>query len=87
MHDSTDATQTRRLVTPEGDRVGTVERIRDGEIYVRPDPDLLAGYGSWLCGSWEDGAPFRLDDAAVAGIDGDAIVLRERESDSPLPRP
>lgn len=63
------------LVTPGGDTVGVIERIDAGKAYVCPTPGLLTGYGSWICGTLGDGRSFQLDEAAVAEIECDCVVV------------
>lgn len=63
------------LVTRSGDIVGVVDTIDEGTAYVRPNPGLLSGYGSWLAGPVQECSPFRLDDSAVAAIDSDRVVI------------
>lgn len=71
----------KRLVTPSGDVVGVLERIEDEQIYVCPDPDLLTGYGSWICGTIQNVRSFRLDEGSVAEIDSDRVVLEQERSE------
>lgn len=63
------------LVTPRGDIVGVLDRMDGETAYVRPNEDLLAGYGSWIGGSIHDVESFRLDEGSIAKIASDRIVL------------
>lgn len=72
------------LVTPDGRTVGTVEAIRGGDVLVRPMPGSLAGVGSWITGTWDDG-PYTLDDGTVVRVTGDVVVI-DVEGGDPTPR-
>lgn len=49
------------LVTPDGDVVGSLVRVRGGDAYVEPIPGLLEGLGSWLTGTWDECEAFPLN--------------------------
>lgn len=66
----------KRIVTGDGELVGFVARVRDGEAFVSPAPPLLAGYGSWLSCPWEKCEPFHLDGRQVSAVTDDAIILK-----------
>lgn len=72
-----------RVVTPRGEIVGRVERVRDGDAYIAPPPGLLDGIGSWVAGPWSARGPFRLDRARVAAVEEDEIVLKPATTDPP----
>lgn len=70
------------IVTPHGDTLGVLDRVDAGNAYVRPNPGLLAGYGSWITGPMRDVESFRLNEESVAKIDSDRVVIKE---DTTLP--
>lgn len=63
------------LVTARGDVVGVLDRVDGGIAYVCPKPGLLTGYGSWICGPLGDRESFELDEALVAKVDSDCVVI------------
>lgn len=65
------------LVTPYGDVVGVLDRIDAETAYVRPNPGLLSGYGSWIAGSIGDVESFRLDEESVAEVTNDCVVIAQ----------
>lgn len=75
----------KHVVTPDGDVVGEVVRTEDGTAYVRPQPELVAGYGSRLTGCWDESDVFALDESAVATRAEDHIRIKPAgRSDSGL---
>lgn len=71
-NDSADA--GKMVVTPQGIPIGVVERVHAGDIYVRPIPGLLKGFGSWLTGHWNDDQ-FPLNEKMIDRITDDKIIL------------
>ena len=65
----------KRVVTSEGDVIGLVERIEDGEAYVRPKRGILGGCGSWITDPKTAVETFPLDRRVVAEITDTEIHL------------
>lgn len=74
----------KQVVTPDGDVVGAVVRVREGNADVRPKPGLLQGCGSWLTGSWDEVDLFRLDSRTVDRITDEQVILDPAERDPPI---
>ncbi|MFW5948148.1 MAG: hypothetical protein ACOCSD_00935 [Halolamina sp.] len=53
------------VLTQDGDVVGEVVRTSNGTAWIRPRPELVAGYGSRLTSCWDPAALFELDESAV----------------------
>lgn len=67
----------KQVVTPGGDVIGSVVRVRGGDAYVAPTPGLLEGCGSWLTGTWDGCDAFALDPECVDAVLADRIVLSD----------
>ncbi|MFO7926471.1 MAG: hypothetical protein ACQET5_12890 [Halobacteriota archaeon] len=67
----------KQIVTPRGDVVGSIVRVRGGEAYVAPTAGLLEGCGSWLTGTWDEHDAFALDPGCVDAVLEDRIVLSD----------
>ncbi len=80
MFDRTD--EGKRVVTPDGTTLGTVDRVREGTAYVRPAPDVLAGFGPRVAGPWDDA--YELDGETVVGVVADTVVLDPDDADAVL---
>lgn len=63
------------VVTKDGDVVGSIVRIDEGDAYVRPKSELLRGCGSWLTSSWDADGEYPLDRNEVASIHDTAVVI------------
>lgn len=70
----TAADEGKPVVTPAGEIVGRIVRIDDA-VFVRPCPELVAGYGSLLTGCWDSVDCLRLDESAVATVDDDTVRI------------
>jgi hypothetical protein len=70
----------KRIVTTDGDVIGSVVRIEAGDAHVRPKPELWEGCGSWIMG-YRCGA-FRLNEEHVESITDERIIIATTESDS-----
>jgi hypothetical protein len=77
VHPFGPADDGKEVVTPDGDVIGSVVRVRGGDAYVAPAPGLLEGCGSWLTGTWDGCEAFALDPECVAAVLEDRIVLSE----------
>lgn len=84
MLDPTD--EGKRVVTPRGETLGTVDRVRDGTAYVRPTTDVVAGFGPRPARSWYE-LTYELDEDAVEGIVDDTVVLAPDDTDAVVSRP
>jgi hypothetical protein len=67
----------KRVVTSEGVVIGIVDRIEDGEAYVRPKRGILGGCGSWITDPKTVLETFPLDRQAVAAVTDTEIHLEE----------
>lgn len=65
----------KRIVTSEGDVIGSVDRIEDGEAYVRPKRGILGGCGSWITDTKKAVRTFSLDRENVAEVTDTEIHL------------
>ena len=74
----TPSDEGKRVVTPDGDVVGTVVRVDARSVLVRPREELLRGCGSWIAGPWEGFETFELDSDNVVRVSDNEVV--------PLPR-
>ena len=63
------------VVTPDGELVGWVARAEGGRPKIRPRPDLVSGYGSWITGTWDDAGPFDLDPERIDHVTDRNVVL------------
>lgn len=72
--DSRPADRGKRAVTTDGSPLGRVVEADDDALYVRPDPGLLLGCGSWLTPAWAESDAYRVDEERVVGV-GDATVV------------
>lgn len=75
----------KQVVTSDGDVVGAVVRVREGNADVRPKPGLLQGCGSWITGPWDETDLFRLDGRTVERITDEQVVLDSTERDPSVP--
>lgn len=78
-HRFTSADEGKPVITPDGDVLGEIARIRNGRAYVRPRPNLITGYGSWLAHCWTSHDAFRLADDAVAEVRPDAVLVASKK--------
>lgn len=65
-----------RVLTADGAVVGHVDRVRDGEAFVRPVEGLLDGRGPWLGGQERAVGAFHLEREAVESVTAEAVALR-----------
>lgn len=74
------------VVTADGTVVGRIEEVREAEAYLKPDPDLSVGCGSWAAASWRHPNVHRLKGELVAGVTDTVVVLNTAvEGRSPFP--
>lgn len=71
--DSTD--EGKRVVTTNGDVIGEITRIHDGDAYVAPRSGLVCGLGSWIACPWDETEQFVLDRDRIARVADEEIVL------------
>ena len=74
-HHFTSEDRGKRVVTHDGAVIGSIERIEDGEAYVRPKAGLLGGCGSWITDTKRETQTFPLDGTEVARITDTEIRL------------
>lgn len=72
----------KRVVTPDGDVVGSVVRVESGDAHVRPMPGVLAGYGSWMAGPWNERGVYRLDAGKIDRVTDDEVVIDVAETEA-----
>lgn len=74
----------KQVVTSDGDVVGEVVQVREGNADVRPKPGLLQGCGSWITAPWDKMDLFRLDGRTVDRITDEQVILDPAERDPPI---
>ena len=67
----------KRVVTADGDTVGTVERASGLSVYIKPENDLSQSVRRRLGWSEEGEDTYRLQKSKVDGITDDEIQLRD----------
>lgn len=73
----------KRVVSPNGEVVGEVVRTENGTAFVRPQPELVAGYGSRLTGCWDPSELFALDGSEVTTDPDGRIRIKPEERTEP----
>lgn len=71
------------IVTVDGERIGSVEQVRDGHAFVRAEAGLLAGCSSWLTGGWAEDCLYPLDVEAIDSVDRDCVRV-DTADDGPV---
>jgi hypothetical protein len=66
----------KRVMTADGDMVGTIERVSGANAHVKPDTSLSSAIRNRL-GWGEDRDTYRLDKSKVDSFSGDEVHLRK----------
>lgn len=71
-----EADEGKRVVDPQGNEIGVVSGVRDGKLYVDPDPGIADTMLAKL--GWEnvDADDYALQRSAIDSIDDDEIRLK-----------
>lgn len=79
--DFTDDDRNKDVVTPDGDRIGTVSNVREGRPYVRTNDDADQGVMDKIRSmlGWEDDEDeHELRDEHIDSVDDNSVRLRGR---------
>lgn len=81
MTQSSDSNPTdKRVLTADGEQIGTVVRVEAGTMHVRPTDRLTDRLSERL--GWTNGGEYTLDPVAVDRTTSDTVVLRPEFSRS-----
>ena len=83
-HGFTTEDEGKQVVTAAGETVGEVVRTENGTAFVRPQRELVVGYGSRLTGCVDPSALFPLEESAVT-VDADGQIRIKPEARTELP--
>ena len=72
----TESEEGKRVVDDDGDTVGRVTNVRDGQAYVDPDPGITGTVKAKLGWEEEDIEDYPLADHQVKAVTDDEIRLR-----------
>jgi hypothetical protein len=75
--DFTAGDKGKKVMTADGDMVGTIERIAGGNAHVKPDTSLSSSIRNRLGWADEDKSTYRLDKSKVDSFSGDEVHLRK----------
>ena len=77
----------KRLETEDGDLLGWVDSVEGEGVYVKPKPELIDCYGSWITGLWSCSECYRLRNEYVEEVDEESVRLKTPENRiQPKPR-
>jgi len=71
----TEGDEGKRVIGPDGESVGTVEKVDQGVAHVDPDPDASEAVRERL--DWADQSDYTFQETAVEENTDDEIVLRD----------
>jgi hypothetical protein len=71
-----DADVGKPVATADGEVIGTVVRIEGSEAYIRPNPGVVDGLGSFVSRSWRPEDHYCLDCQQIARVADDKVVLQ-----------
>lgn len=66
----------KRVVDTTGDKIGTIESVREGQAYVEPDTDVDDPLLSKLGWSHDEEEPYPLDEADIEEVGEGEILVR-----------
>ncbi|AGB15004.1 hypothetical protein Halru_0360 [Halovivax ruber XH-70] len=71
----TDDEEGKRVVTSDGDEIGMVKAVRDGQLHVDPDPGMTDSIKATLGWGDADEGTYALDEDHVESVTDDEIHL------------
>ncbi len=71
----TDDEEGKHVVTSDGDRIGMVKEVRNGELHVEPDPGMTDSIKASLGWGDADEDTYQLDESRVESVTDDEIHL------------